>query len=451
MMTHTKENHYDLIVLGGGSGGVRAARKSAETGKKVLLVEESAMGGTCVQRGCVPKKLLVYASEFSNAFADMVGYGWHIEGTPTFSLEKMVQRKNKELERLAKIYETNAKKAGVEIVYGRGTFSDSHTITVENKPYTGDKILIAVGGRPFLPPIEGIELGMTSTEILAMETVPSRLVVIGGGYIASEFASLFRSLGAQVHMLIREDEFMLGFDDDVRTHLKEAMKHRGIHIHTHTTFEKIEKQDNHYTVYTQEGTFEAEGLLVATGRIPYTKGLGLETAGIKTHKNGAVIVDNYSQTNLSHVYAVGDVTNRLNLTPVAIREAEAFVKTAFKGEPTTFTYDLIPSAVFTQPSISYVGLSEEQARQQYPHIKVYTTLFRPMKNVLANREEKSFMKMIVEAETEKVLGVHIMDPIAGEIVQGVAIALKAGATKKHFDETVGIHPTTAEELTTLRD
>ncbi|MDO8606189.1 MAG: glutathione-disulfide reductase [Phaeospirillum sp.] len=442
---------FDLITLGAGSGGVRASRLAAQAGRRVAVVEESRVGGTCVMRGCVPKKLLVYGAHFAEDLTDSFGYGWSIEGLD-FDWARLVAAKNAELNRLEGVYNRILRDNGVTVIEGRGRLADAHTVMVAGEAYTADTILIATGGRPSLPDVPGIEHVVTSNEALDLMQLPERMVIVGGGYIAVEFAGIFNALGVKVIQVLRGDTVLRGFDQDVRAALAEEMVKKGVDLRCETVVRSIERAGRSYSVrLSGDETIETDLILYATGRSPNSAGLGLESAGVAVDANGAIVVDEYSRTSVEHIWAVGDVTDRVNLTPVAIGEAMAFVKTALQGLPTAMAYDNIPSAVFSQPPIGTVGLTEAEARQRHGCIDVYLSRFKPMRNILAGRDERTMMKLIVERSSDRVLGVHMVGPDSPEILQGFAVALKCGATKAQFDATVGIHPSAAEELVTMRD
>jgi glutathione reductase (NADPH) len=443
----------DLFVIGGGSGGVRAARIAAGYGAKVMLAEEYRVGGTCVIRGCVPKKLMVYASRFADEFHEAQGFGWSV-GETRFDWATLIRNKDREIDRLEGIYRVNLERAGVEVVDSRAVIEDPHTVHVLK---TGVRIraryiLVAVGAHPTLEPvIPGGELGITSNEVFHLETQPKRILVVGGGYIAVEFAGVFAGLGSEVTLLHRGDKLLRGFDDDVRDALGEAYAQRGINLALGRTLTSLEKTGEGIAAILSDGsTLMVDQVLVATGRRPNTKGLGLEAAGIAVDEVGAIPVDAYSQTLIPSIYAVGDVTNRANLTPIAIREGHAFADTVFGNKPTIVDHDLIPTAVFSTPEIGVIGCGEGAARAIYGEIDVYKTAFRPMKATLSGGKDRVFMKLIVDKATDKVVGVHVMGHDAGEMIQLAGIAVTMGATKADFDRTVAVHPTAAEELVTMR-
>ncbi|MBB5516116.1 glutathione reductase (NADPH) [Rubricella aquisinus] len=443
---------YDLFVIGGGSGGVRAARVAAQTGVSVALAEEYRYGGTCVIRGCVPKKLMVYASQFSEHFEDAAGYGWSV-GETKFDWATLHANKDKEIDRLEGIYQRILDTNEVTHYRTRATVKDAHTVTLDDgTEFSAKHILIATGGRPFLPKVPGIEHAITSNEIFLLKEQPKRILIVGGGYIACEFAGIMNGLGSEVTLAYRGAQILRGFDDDIRSHVSAEMVKKGIDVCLGMDVASISKEEDGLVVDLNQGetrTFDA--VLYATGRVPNTDGMGLEEIGVALDKNGAVVVDAYSQTNIPSIYAIGDVTDRVQLTPVAIREGMAFVETVFKGNPTKPDHDLIPTAVFTQPEIGTVGMTQKQAEDLGHELDIYRTAFRSMLHVLAGRDERMLMKLIVDCDTDKVLGCHIVGHAAGEMIQLAGIAVKMGATKADFDRTVAVHPTAAEELVTLKD
>lgn len=446
-MTHFD---FDLFVIGAGSGGVRAARMAAATGATVAVVESSRLGGTCVNLGCVPKKLMVYASAFSAAAADAAGFGWTVP-TPSFDWATLIANKDREIERLNGIYRNLLEGAGVRIVEGRATFRDRHTIEVGDELFTADKVLVATGGHPFKAPIPGAECGITSDEVFHLDRQPKKVLITGGGYIAVEFAGIFNGLGSEVVLNYRGPLFLRGFDDDVRNTLAAEMRKRGIDLRFDTTVDRIGKRDGTVAAELSTGdTVEADLMLCATGRVPNTAGLGLEEIGVDLDARGAIIVDDHLESSVPGIYALGDVIDRIALTPVALAEGMAFVETAIKGNPTVVDYTNVPSAVFSQPPIGTVGLTEFEARSEGFDVVIFRSTFRPMVHTMSGRDEKTMMKLVVDGPSDRVLGVHMVGPDAGEIVQGMAVALKAGATKKTFDRTIGIHPTAAEEFVTMR-
>lgn len=442
---------YDLITIGGGSGGVRASRFAAQRhGKKVAVIENMRIGGTCVMRGCVPKKLLVYGAHFAHDFKDAEGFGWSPVETK-HDWAKLIANKDSELNRLEGIYHNLLKNAGVEEITGTGKVVDAHTVEVNGKHITAEHILIATGGWPSLPQIPGIEHAFTSNEALDLPSLPDRIVIVGGGFIAVEFAGIFNALGADVHIVIRADNILRGFDETMREALRDELVKSGITIHTGINITAIDKGDDGLTLTLDNGSeLKTDALMYATGRAPNSRGIGLEEAGVKLDPKGAVIVDEFSKTSVDSIYAIGDVTDRIQLTPVALAEGMAFVKTIYEGIPTSTSYENVPSAVFSQPPIGTVGLTEADARKNHD-VEIYRSGFRAMKHTLSGRDERSVMKLIVDKKTDVVLGAHMMGADAPEIIQGIAIAVKAGATKADFDATIGIHPTAAEEFVTMRE
>ncbi len=440
---------YDLFVIGGGSGGVRAARVASQGGAKVALAEEDRMGGTCVIRGCVPKKLMVFASEYHDIVEDAKAYGWELEHGE-FNWGLFRGHMHKELDRLEGIYRNILKNNDVTTYNARATLKDEHTVSLSTgEEITAKHILIAVGGQPVRPDLPNAELGMVSNDIFLMEEMPSKILIIGGGYIACEFAGILNGLGVDVTQFYRGAQILRGFDEEARGLIADQMRKNGINLHCGTNILEMEKRDGKIWVKGTNGEDTYDQVLFATGRAPMTDNLGLDKVGVETGRHGEIKVDEYSQTNIPSIYAVGDVTDRVQLTPVAIREAMAFVETVFNGNPTSPDHDLIPSAVFTQPEFGTVGLSEEAAREQEP-IEVYSTSFRPMQTMFAGRPDRVLMKLIVSQETRKVLGCHIVAPHAGEMIQIAGIAVKMGATKEDFDRVCAVHPTMAEELVTMK-
>ena len=448
---------YDLFVIGGGSGGVRAARMAAATGAKVALAEEYRMGGTCVIRGCIPKKLFVYASQFSENVLDSKGYGWNF-GDASFDWATLMANKDKEIARLEGLYTKNVMAAGATILQDRAVFEDPHTLRLLNagKTVTADKILIATGNRPTREMgtshiIPGGDLCITSDEAFHLKELPKRILIACGGYIALEFAHIFHGLGSHVSLVYRGDKPLRGFDNDLRDALCTSMETRGLEVLLGCEFTKVEKRGNSLHAETNKGAvIECDQIMLAIGRQPNTNALHVEKAGIELGKKGEVKVDDYSATSAPHIYAVGDVTDRVQLTPVAIHEAMCFVETAFKNNPTKPDHRHVPSAVFTTPEIGSVGLSEEKALLLGHSIDIYKSNFRPLLHTLGGREVRTMMKLVVDAKTDKVLGCHIFGDHGAEIIQAVAIALRMGATKKDFDDTMALHPTAAEELVTMR-
>lgn len=441
---------YDLFTIGAGSGGVAASRRAGGHGAKVAICESRRVGGTCVLRGCVPKKLLVYGTDVADAILDAYGFGWHI---PSAHLDwgRLIAAKNRELDRLNGIYLDLLARANVQVVRGKGRVVDPHTVEVEGQRYSARTILVATGSRPHLPDIEGIEHTITSDEALELPEIPQRPVVVGGGYIAMEFASIFHAAGSQVTVLVRGDDVLRGFDQDIRSTLCAAMRDRGIAVHTNTHVGAIRRDGDELVVTCREGmTATADVVLYATGRVPNTEGLGLERAGVQLRPGGAIEVESTCQTSVDSIYAVGDVTDRVNLTPVAVAEGRAFAESLFNDNHVLVELENVPTAVFSSPPVGTVGLSEAMARERYDEVVVYRSRFRPMKNTLSGRGEQTMMKLVVDGDSDRVLGVHMVGPDAPEIVQGFAVALKCGATKRDFDRTVGIHPSAAEEFVTMR-
>ncbi|GAB1581811.1 glutathione-disulfide reductase [Phyllobacterium phragmitis] len=444
---------YDLFVIGGGSGGVRAGRLAGAMGKRVGLAEEYRMGGTCVIRGCVPKKLFVYASQFGDHFEDAAGYGWSV-GETSFDWQTLIANKDKEIARLEGLYRKGLDNSKVEIFDSRAVLVDEHTVEIlsSRRQVTAEQILIATGARPnphlALP---GHELCINSNEAFHLAELPKSIVIAGGGYIAVEFANIFHGLGVETTLVYRGREILQRFDGDLRRLLHEAMEAKGIRVLCGEVFERVSRRtDGRLDVMLSGGEILlVDQAMLALGRIPNTESLGLEKAGVETDVVGAVRVDDYSRTNVPHIWAVGDVTNRVQLTPVAIHEAMCFLETAFKDNPTKPDHQLIATAVFSQPEIGTVGLSEEEAAEKYLEVEVYRAHFRPMKNTLSGRQEKMLTKLVVDGLSRKVLGAHILGPDAGEMAQLLGIALKAGATKDDFDRTMAVHPTAAEELVTM--
>ena len=443
---------YDLFVIGGGSGGVRAARMAAATGARVGLAEEYRYGGTCAIRGCVPKKLLSYAAHFHEDFADAAGFGWTV-GASSFDWATLIANKDREIDRLEGIFQRALDNAGVEHVRARATLLDEHCVQVGARRVCAHHILLAPGGEPVFPEGAGWEHALSSNDVFELRTQPRRVVVYGGGYIAVEFASIFNGLGSEVTQVFRADSPLRGFDPDLRTGLGDEMRKKGIVLEAERTItEIIKKDDGALQVRLSDGrTVETDAVLAATGRRPRTAGLGLEVAGVTCNDKGAVVVDDFSATSVAHIYAVGDVTDRVNLTPVAIEEAMAFVDTVFKGQPRAMDHSTVATAVFSHPPLCTVGLTVTEAEARYDLVDVYQSSFRPMKHTLSGRDERTVMKLVVDRASDKVLGVHMLGVDAPEIVQGFAVALKAGATKAVFDATVALHPTAAEEFVTMRE
>ena len=471
------DHDYDLFVIGAGSGGTRAARIAAGFGARVAVAEERFLGGTCVNVGCIPKKLFVYASHFGEDFEDAAGFGWRrsagsasngASASPAFDWPTLVANKDREIERLNGIYRGLIEGAGARLYDARATIAGPHAINVAGSTVSARHILVATGGEPVLPDIPGIEHAIRSDDVFYLDRLPERLIVVGGGYIAVELAGVFAGLGVEVTQLYRGPLFLRGFDDDIRRALAGEMRKRGVDLRFNANVAAIERTANGggggggiRAVLAGPGaageggsgdpvTLDADLILYATGRRPNTAGLGLENAEVATAPNGAVLVDAWSRSNVEHVWAVGDVTDRINLTPVAIREGHCFAETVFNANPISPDHEDVPTAVFSQPAIGTCGLTEAEAEDRYPEVDVYLSSFRPLKHTLSGRDQRSVMKLLVDAVTDRVVGCHLLDPDAAEIVQGVGIAMKCGATKTQFDRTMAIHPTAAEEIVTMR-
>jgi len=443
----------DLFVIGAGSGGVRASRIAAGYGARVMVAEEYRVGGTCVIRGCVPKKLLVYASRFSDEFKDAAGYGWTV-GEPVFDWQTLIANKDREIDRLESAYVANLERSKVEIVRSRAVLEDAHRVRLveSGKIVRAKYILIATGGWPYSgADIAGLEHVISSNEAFHLKELPKRILIQGGGYIAVEFAGIFRGLGSEVTLVYRGDNILRGFDEDVREHLRLEMEKRGIKIITRQIVDGVEKVDHGLCVsLSDHESMVVDQVMFATGRKPNVSGLGLEKAGVRLNAQGAIEVDKFSQTSVPNIYAVGDVTDRVALTPVAIREGHAFADTVFGKKSIVVDHTDIPTAVFSEPEVGVIGLTEAQARKAFARVDIYKTSFRPMKATVAARDTRSFFKLIVDGETDRVLGCHIVGPDAGEIIQVVGIAIKMRATKADFDAVMAVHPTAAEELVTMR-
>ena len=442
---------FDLFVIGAGSGGVRTARMAAAKGVRVAITEDLYLGGTCVNVGCVPKKLFVYSSHYAHDFQEAKGFGWNV-GETSFDWPTLRDNKTKEIERLNGIYKNMLVNAGCTLMTGRGVMIDAHTVEVNGEQYTAERILVATGGWPFVPDFPGKEHVISSNEVFFLEQFPKRAVVVGGGYIAVEFAGIFAGLGAKTDLIYRGELFLRGFDQEVREFTAREVAKKQVNLNFNCDITAIEKQaDGSLLITTNDGrTIEADCVMYATGRNPKVANLGLEALGIKQAANGAIVVDDNFQSSVPSVYALGDVIDRIALTPVALAEGMALVNHLYNEGSAEVNYDLIATAVFCQPNIGTVGLSEEQAREQYANIDVYVSDFRAMKHTLSGSDERTLMKMIVDKASDKVVGVHMVGSEAGEIIQGIAIALKAGATKAVFDSTIGVHPTAAEEFVTMR-
>jgi glutathione reductase (NADPH) len=441
---------YDLFIIGGGSGGTRAGRMASSYGAKVAVAEEYRWGGTCVIRGCIPKKLLVYAAHFRDEMEGAAGFGWTLAGAE-FDWPTLIRNKDKEIARLSGIYLDALKKAKAEIIEARATVVDPHTVEVGGKTVTAKYVLVATGGHPDRPNIPGIEHSITSNEAFHLPHLPKRVAVVGGGYIAMEFAGIFHGLGSETHLLYRGGPLLRGFDDDGRAFVTEELKKKGIDVRTKTDVEAIEKSGGVLRLKLSGGAaLEVDCVLYATGRVPNTKGMGLEAAGVTLNHRGAVEVDGHSKSSVDSIYAIGDATDRMNLTPVAIREAMAFTSTVFGGKDWAMDHTNIPHAVFSQPPLATVGMSEREARSDGRALDIYKANFRPLKHTLSGSTERTFMKLVVDRDSQQVLGVHMVGADAPEIIQSLAVAVKMGATKAQFDQTVALHPTAAEEFVTMR-
>jgi glutathione reductase (NADPH) len=441
---------YDLFTIGAGSGGVRASRMSASFGAKVAVAEERYLGGTCVNVGCIPKKLLVYASHYGDDFDDLAGYGWTV-GERRFDWSKLIENKNREINRLNGIYRKVLAEAGVALQEGHAEVIDPHTVSVDGQQITTKYILVAVGSWPTVPQFPGCEHAITSNEAFYLPSLPETVIIVGGGYIGVEFAGIFHGLGAKTIQLYHGEMFLRGFDDDIRKTLADEMRKRGIELHFNADVTKIEKAGSALRATLTDGrVLEAEQILYATGRDSKTPNLGLERAGVRLKDNGAVVVDEYSKSSVDSIYAIGDCTDRMMLTPVAIAEGMALANTLFNQKPTKPRYLNVPTAVFSTPNCGTVGLTDQEARARKIEIDLYRTSFKPLKHTLSGRDERTMMKLVVDRASDKVLGCHMVGPDAGEIIQGLAIALNCGATKAQFDQTIGIHPTAAEEFVTMR-
>lgn len=441
---------YDLFTIGAGSGGVRASRMSASFGAKVAVAEERYLGGTCVNVGCIPKKLLVYASHYGDDFDDAAGFGWTV-GERRVDWAKLIANKNKEISRLSGVYRKLLGESGVEILEAHAEILDPHTVAVDGKKITAKYLLVAVGSWPAMPKIPGSEHAISSNEAFYLPSLPARVIIVGGGYIGVEFAGIFHGLGARTTQLYRGASFLRGFDDDIRATLAAEMLKRGVDLRFKVDISQIEKTGDTLRAHLTDGhVIEADQILYATGRLPKTRDLGLERTGIELRESGAVIVDEYSRSSVESVYAIGDCTDRMMLTPVAIAEGMAVANTLFNNKPMRPSYLNVPTAVFSTPNCGTVGLTEEQARERDFKVDIYRTFYRPLKHTLTGRDERTMMKLVVDQASDRVLGCHMVGPDAGEIIQGLAVALNCGATKAQFDGTIGIHPTAAEEFVTMR-
>jgi len=442
---------YDLFVIGAGSGGVRAANMASGHGVRVAIAEQRYLGGTCVNVGCVPKKLFVYASQFQDQFDAAAGFGWTV-GKSTFNWTSLIVNKNQEIERLHAFYSNRLQKSGANIITGRAQVLDVHTVSVHGRKYSAERILIATGGWPLVPDIPGKQHIVTSNDMFFLKQLPKHIIIVGGGYIAVEFASILHGLGVNTILCHRGHKLLSGFDEDISDFLAQEMSRKGIKLLFNTDIEAIESAGDCFAARLIDGSkVSADLVMYATGRTPNSTGFGLETLGVELDSEGAIKVNSDYQTNVPSIYALGDVTNRVNLTPVAIAEGIAWVNKLYVNKAKPVDYDTIPTAVFSQPAIGTVGLTEAQAREKYPDIDIYKTSFTPMKNALSGSDEKTLMKMIVVRSTDRVVGMHMAGSDAPEIIQGMAVAIRAGATKAVFDSTIGIHPTAAEEFVTLRE
>jgi glutathione reductase (NADPH) len=443
---------YDLLVIGAGSGGVRAGRIAAQHGAKAAVIESDRVGGTCVIRGCVPKKLFVYASHYAEHFEDAINFGWTTEKV-SFDWQTLVANKDKEIERLSRAYLRNLESAGAELIRAHATFEDAHTLALsDGRKVTAKTVLIAAGSSPFVPRhLPGHELAITSNEAFHLEQLPSRICIVGGGYIAVEFAGIFNNLGVETVLIHRGEKILRGFDDDLRDHLTAEMRKKNIEIRLRSDVARVERSGDGVRVTLNDGAaFGAGQIMFATGRVPNVTNLNLEKIGVKLTPHYAVEVDAYSRSSVENIYAIGDVTNRLNLTPVAVREGHAFADMLFGGKDVKVDHTNVPTAVFSQPELGTVGMTEATARATFKSIDIYKTTFRPMKHTLSGRDERMLMKLVVDSTSDKVLGCHIIGPDAGEMAQLLGIAVKMGATKADFDATMAVHPTAAEEIVTMR-
>lgn len=445
------ETIYDLFVIGAGSGGVRAARMSASFGAKVAIAESRYLGGTCVNVGCVPKKLFSYAAHYREDFSDAQGFGWD-SSVSDLDWPRLRDNKTKEIERLNGIYGNLLNNAGADLINGHARIVDANTIEVDGNKYTAKNILIAVGGWPFIPDIPGRELAISSNELFYLDTLPKHAVVVGGGYIATEFAGILHGLGVEVEQIYRRDLFLRGFDTEIREQLAEEMTNKGVKLRFNENVTAIAEQDGQYLLTLESGeSLLTDKVLYATGRKPLLEGLGLENTKVTLNDKGYIAVNEGFQTAEPSIYAVGDVTGGMELTPVALAEGMNLARRLFKGDNTVLDYSFIPTAIFSQPNLATVGFSEEEARERFADIAVYTSRFTHLKHTLSGNKTKTFLKLVVDKASDKVVGAHMMGDDAGEIIQGLAVAIKAGATKADFDSTIGIHPTVAEEFVTMRE
>jgi glutathione reductase (NADPH) len=450
METSMATYDYDLFVIGAGSGGVRAARLAAGLGLRVAIAENRYLGGTCVNVGCVPKKLFVYASDFYEDFRAAAGFGWSV-GAPQFDWSVLLAQKNREIERLQGVYQSLLTRSGAAIITGKARLLDAHTVEAGNRQFRAERILVASGGWPSIPDFPGKEFVVTSNEMFALDKLPGRMLIVGGGYIAAEFAGIMHGLGVETTLCYRGEKLLRGFDEDIREFAAQEMRKKGISLRSNTQIRSVEKTGSGLLAHADNGEpIPADLILYATGRRPNSAGLGLEALGVELDAKGAIQVDENYRTNIPSIYALGDVTGRFNLTPVAIAEAAALINSLYTGKRTPVDYDHIPTAVFSLPSIGTVGLTEQTARERYDDVVIYKSVFTPMKHSLSGLGEKTLMKLVVRRSTDRVLGIHMVGAEAGEIIQGMAVALRAGATKAVFDSTIGIHPTAAEEFVTMR-
>jgi len=442
---------YDLFVIGAGSGGIRASRISRHLGAKVAIAENYRIGGTCVIRGCIPKKLLTYAAHYAEDLEDARGFGWSIEGA-SFSWPALIANKNREIARLSAVYADGFVKTGIAVLEGTAKLLDAHTVAIGERRVTAQSILIATGGWPGKPAIPGIEHAITSNEAFELPALPKRVLIVGGGYVAVEFAGIFQGLGSEVTLSYRGEQILRGFDDDVRKHLHDEMGKKGVRILLKSEVSRIDRRSNGtLEASVNGGKIECDAVMVAIGRTPNTARLGLAELGVELDEEGGVMVDRFCRSSVPNIYAAGDVTNRIALTPVAIREGAAVAMTLFGGVETPVDLDDVPSAVFSQPPVGTVGLSEAKAVEKLGKMDIYKANFRPLRHTLTGRDDRTFMKLVVDAATQRVVGAHMVGADAPEIIQGIAIGVKAGLTKAQFDATVGIHPTAAEEFMTLRE
>lgn len=445
------EYQYDLFVIGAGSGGVRAARFAAQTGAKVAVAETKDLGGTCVNVGCIPKKLYSYAAQFNEAFSDAAGYGWSVAETK-LDWELLKKNRAQEISRLNGIYDNLIKNSGATLIRGWASIVDAHTVEVDGQQYTAKHILVAPGGWPMVPDVPGKEHVITSNEVFDMPQFPKRFLIVGGGYIACEFASIFNSLGSEVTLAYRGEQVLRGFDQDIRQHISDEIIKSGVDLRVQTDVASIDKEGDCFKVKLKNNDIlEVDAVMYATGRSPRTEGLGLEKAGVELGSKGEIKVDENYRTNVPSIYALGDVTDRVQLTPVATGEAMVLVDHLFGQGERKLSYDYIPTAVFTHPNIGTVGYTEEEARKKFDAVSIYRAEFRPLKHTLSGNTARTMMKLIVDKASDKVVGLHMVGDEAGEITQGFAVAIKAGATKADFDSTIGIHPTAAEEFVTMRE